>query len=103
MTRDTAPTRLKVGRKEGIIMVTDKEMQNCKRQLVEIYGEMNEDELRDKMTNVMDIIADLHKRSYAKSAAGDVWGVDVVNRLIHSAHVQMATLEAMLEEAEGVR
>lgn len=81
-------------------MVTEKEMQNCKRQLEAIYGDMNEDELREKMTNVIDIMADLHKRAYAKSAGGDVWGLDVVNRLLRSARIQMATIAAMLEESE---
>lgn len=78
-------------------MVTEKEMQNCKNQLEAIYGHMNEDELRDKMTNVLDIMANLYKRYYEKWFAGDEWGVDHVDRLIHSAHVQMATIASMLE------
>lgn len=81
-------------------MVTEKEMQNCKRQLKAIYGDMNEDELRDKMTNVMDIMSHLYKRYYEKWFAGDAWGVDHVDRLLHSAHVQMATITSMLEEAK---
>lgn len=81
-------------------MVTEKEIQNCKRQLEAIYGDMNEDELRDKMTNVMDIMAHLYKRYYEKWFSGDEWGVYHVDRLLHSAHVQMATIAEMMKEAK---
>ena len=81
-------------------MVTENEMQKCKNQLEEIYGDMNEDELRDKMADVIDIMTNLYRRYYEKLFAGDEWGVDHVDRLLHLAHVQMATIAAMLEEAK---
>lgn len=81
-------------------MVTEKEIRNCKNQLEAIYGHMNEDELRDKMTNVMDIMANLCKRYYEKWFSGDEWGLNHVARLLRSARVQMATISKMLEEAK---
>ena len=74
-------------------MVTEKEMKA-------IYGHMNEDELRNQMTKVADKMSHLYKRYNANLFAGDVRGVDVVNRLLHSAHVKMATIASMLHEAK---
>lgn len=81
-------------------MVTEKEMQNCKKEMEAIYGHMNKDELREQMTKVMDKMSHLYKRYYANWFAGDVRGVEVVNNLLHSTHVQMATIASMLHEAK---
>lgn len=74
-------------------MVTEKEMEA-------IYGKMNEDELRDQMTKVLDKMSHLYKRYNANLSAGDVRGMNVVNNLLRSTRVQMATIEAMLHEAK---
>lgn len=81
-------------------MVTDQEMQNCKKEMEAIYGEMNEDELREQMTKVLDKMSHLYKRYYANWFAGDVRGMNVVNNILHSTRVKMATIAAMLKEAK---
>ena len=81
-------------------MVTVKEMQKCKKEMEKIYGKMNEDELRELMKNVMDKMSHLYKRYYTNWFAGDARGADVLNGVLHSTHVEMATIAAMLEEAK---
>ena len=81
-------------------MVTEKEMQNCKKELNEIYGVMNEGELRDQMAKIADRMSHLYKRYNANLFAGDERGMKVVNIMMHSAHVQMATIAKMLVEAK---
>lgn len=81
-------------------MVTEKEMQNCKKEMEAIYGHMNEDELRDEMKNVMDKMSRLYKHYYTNWFAGNVRIVDAINNLLHYTHVQMATIAAMLEESK---
>ena len=81
-------------------MVTEKEMQNCKKEMEAVYGHMNEDELREQMAKVMDKMSHLHKRYNANLFAGDVRGVNVVNNILHSTSVKMATIAEMLHEAK---
>lgn len=81
-------------------MVTEKEMQNCKKEMEAIYGHMNEDELREQMTYITDKMSHLYKRYYANWSASDVRGVDVVNYLLHLARVERETIAKMLKEAK---
>lgn len=81
-------------------MVTEMEMQNCKKEMEAIYGKMNEDELREQMTKVMDKRSHLYKRYYANLSAGDEQGMNVVYNLLHSTYVKTATIAKMLHEAK---
>lgn len=81
-------------------MVTEKEMQSYKKELEFIYGDMTENELRDKMKLVTKEMKFLYERFFAKWAAGDMRGADVANRLLHSTCVKTATIAVMLEEVK---
>lgn len=81
-------------------MVTEKEMQNCKKGMEAVYGHMNEDELRDQMKNVMDKMSRLYKHYYTNLFAGNERIVDTIDNILHYAHVQMATIAKMLVEAK---
>ena len=62
-------------------MVTEKEME-------EIYGKMNEDELRDQMKNVMDKMSFLYKHYYTNLFAGNDRIVDAIYNRLHYTHAK---------------
>lgn len=81
-------------------MVTEKEMKNCKKEMEAVYGKMNEDELHEQLIKVVDKMSHLYKRYYENWFADDAWGMNVVNNLLHSSRVKMATIAKMLKEAK---